>query len=195
MMEPGSPARSCPRWYWPASGTGPDHISDVGRSEFLALLVSFWPFFLPDAGLGAATYEQRVVAAVIAGEASNQGRAGMMAVAEVVHQRVVESGWTPLRVVTYGNGSGNHAFSVLNRTTPSALVGKWQKEPVYNTALELAQLLCEAPEKLAATTRSANFFTRLGEKPEWARGRKPVVVIKDHAFYRIPKTAGSRRAW
>src|SRR4029077_20305398 len=124
----------------------------------------------PGASLGAATYEQRVIAGVIAGEASNQGRAG----------------------VTHGNRRGTYAFSCLNRTTPPALVRKWHSDPSYETALKLAQLLCETPEKLPDTTRSANFFTQVGEKPEWARGRKPVVVIKDHAFYRIPANAGSR---
>jgi len=67
---------------------------------------------------------------------------------------------------------------------------KWQRDPGYPTALELAQLLCEAPEKLPETTRAANFFTRLGDKPEWARGRKPVAIIKGHAFYRLPAASG-----
>jgi spore germination cell wall hydrolase CwlJ-like protein len=164
-------------------------------SELYGLLDGLLLFFLPATSLVAATYEQRVVAAVIAGEASNQGRVGMVAVAEVIHQRVDESGWTPFRVVTHGNRRGTYAFSCLNRTTPPALVRKWHSDPSYETALKLAQLLCETPEKLPDTTRSANFFTRVGEKPEWARGRKPVVVIKDHAFYRIPADSGSRRAW
>jgi spore germination cell wall hydrolase CwlJ-like protein len=142
-----------------------------------------------------ATYEQRVIAAVIAGEAANQGRAGMVAVAEVIHQRVLESGWTPFRVVTHGNRRGIYAFSCLNKTTPPALVRKWHLEPAYAIALELAQLVMEDPDRLPDTTRSANFFTRRGENPEWARGRKPVVVIKNHEFYRIPANAGATRAW
>jgi len=154
-------------------------------SELLGLMDGLLVLFLPGAGLCAATYEQRVIAAVIAGEAANQGRAGMVAVAEVIRQRVNESGWTPFRVVTDGNRRGIHAFSCINRTTPPALVRKWQRDPGYETASQLAQLLCEAPEKLPDTTRSANYFSQLGEKPEWARGRSPVVVIKGHAFYRI----------
>jgi spore germination cell wall hydrolase CwlJ-like protein len=170
-------------------------ISGTATSKGLGLLEGVLLFLLPVAGPFAATYEQRVIAAVIAGEASNQGRAGMMAVAEVIHQRVTESGWTPFRVVTHSNRSGTHAFSVLNQTTVPALVRKWHLDPVYATALELAQLVCEAPEKLPDTTRSANFFTRLGEKPRWAVGKNPVVVIKQHAFYRIPAEPGARRAW
>lgn len=152
-------------------------------------------FSLPGAGLCATTYEQRVIAAIIAGEAANQGRAGMMAVAEVIHQRVDESGWTPFRVVTHGNPCGIRAFSVLNGTTAPALVRKWHLSPAYATALELAKLVCDAPEKLPDTTRSANFFTRLGERPWWAVGKNPVVVIKHHAFYRIPAEPGAKRAW
>lgn len=98
-------------------------------------------------------------------------------------------------MVTYGNGHGIYAFSCLNRTTPPALVQKWHLDPAYRTALELAQLVSETPEKLPDTTRSANFFTRVGEKPDWTRGRNPVVIIKQHAFYRIPAAAGTRRAW
>jgi spore germination cell wall hydrolase CwlJ-like protein len=157
----------------------------------IALLLSF----LPGASLYATAYEQKVIAAVIAGEASNQGRVGMVAVAEVICQRVLESGWTPYRVVIHGNRRGIHAFSCLNGTTPQALIKKWQRDPAYETALELAQLLSETPERLQNTTRSANFFAGLSAKPQWARGREPVVVIKDHAFYRIPAAAGTKRAW
>jgi spore germination cell wall hydrolase CwlJ-like protein len=152
-------------------------------------------FFLLGVSLRAVTYEHRVIAAVIAGEASNQGRAGMGAVAEVIHQRARESGWTPFRVVTHGNRRGLYAFSCLNGTTPPALVRKWHLDPAYATALELAQWICDAPERLPDTTSQANFFTRLGEQPKWARGRKPVVIIQRHAFYRIPAEPGSRRAW
>jgi spore germination cell wall hydrolase CwlJ-like protein len=151
--------------------------------------------FLAGSALGGVPYEQRVIAAVITAEASNQGREGLVAVAEVIRQRVKESGWTPLRVVSHGNQHGVHAFSVLNRTSMPALVRKWNRHPAYGTALELAQLLCEAPGQLPDSTRSANFFTRVGEKPEWARGRKPVIVINDHAFYRIAANPGARRAW
>jgi spore germination cell wall hydrolase CwlJ-like protein len=164
-------------------------------SEWVGLLDGLLLFSLPGAGLCAAPYEQCVIAAVITGEAANQGRVGMVAVAEVIHQRVGESGWTPIRVVTVGNRRGTHAFSCLNRTTPLGLVRKWHRDPAYETALELARLLCKAPQKLPDTTRSANFFSRLGEKPAWARGISPVIVIKDHAFYRIPAGSGSRQDW
>lgn len=159
----------------------------------MKLGMSLW--FLLAGSLFGSTYEQRVTAAVLMGEAWGEGRVGMLAVGEVISQRVRESGWRPLRVVTHGNKHGKHAFSCLNGTTPEALVKKFHREPAYQTALEVAQLVCEAPDRLSAVTRSSNFFTRVGEKPSWARGRKPVVIIRNHAFYRIPATGGSARAW
>jgi len=34
-------------------------------------------------------------------------------------------------------------------------------------------------------TKSSTHFTRADEKPAWAKGKKPVAIIGDHAFYRI----------
>lgn len=195
VMESKDPRRVCSRCRFRWSRTRHKRISGATLSELLGLLDGLLLFSLPEARVFAATYEQRVIAAVIAGEAANQGRVGMVAVAEVIHQRVGESGWTPIRVVTRGNQHGLHAFSCLNRTTPPALVKKWHHDPAYETALVLAQLLCEAPERLPYTTRSANSFFRLGGNPAWARGLSPVVVIKDHAFYNIRPGSGSRRGW
>ena len=117
----------CPRCLFGWLGTRHNRVSGAPLSELVGLVESLVLLFLTGASLCAATYEQRVIAAVIAGEASNQGRAGMVAVAEVICQRVNESGWTPFRVVTHGNRRGIHAFSCLNRTTPTALVRKWSK--------------------------------------------------------------------
>jgi len=181
------------RFHYP--GTRHNRAPGITANGLLALVSGLSLCFFGRGSLCAATYEQRIIAAVIASEASNQGRAGMLAVTEVIHQRVQESGWTPFRVVTYGKGRGIYSFSALNKTTPPKLVKKWRRDPAYETALQLAQLVCEAPEKMPDTTRSANFFKRLGEKAEWARGRKPVVVIKDHEFYRINADSSSKRAW
>jgi spore germination cell wall hydrolase CwlJ-like protein len=161
----------------------------------LSFLCGLLAFHSPGVALTAASYDQRVIAAVIAGEASDQGHAGMAAVAQVIRQRVLESGWTPLEVVTHGNGRGRHAFSCLNGLTLPGLVKKWHLDSGYPTALELARLVCDAPEQLPNTTRRANFFTRRGEQPAWARGREPVVIIKDRAFYQIPAEPGAKRAW
>ena len=132
----------------------------------------------------AQTYEHRVVAAVLMGEAWNQGREGMLAVGEVIHQRAVEKGRTPQQIVTARHGA-RHAFSCLNRTTPDRLIEKFKYEPVYDMALQVAVLVCDHPERLSGRTQGATHYTRVEETPRWARGKKPIVIVGRHAFYRI----------
>jgi hypothetical protein len=54
-------------------------------------------------GLGVAAHgqahEEHALAAAVKGEAWSEGVRGMTAVAEVIHQRAVEKGWTPLQAV------------------------------------------------------------------------------------------------
>ena len=135
------------------------------------------------------SYEAKVIAAVLVGEAGNQGTAGLSAVAEVIRQRCVEMRKTPLQVVLASNRAGCHAFSCLNRTSPARLILKHQKrEPKeFQIALNLADRLLRAPHTLPYATKQATHFTRKEEKPWWAKGHRPVVIIKDHAFYRLPK--------
>ncbi len=41
------------------------------------------------------------------------------------------------------------------------------------------------PHKLKNLTRGANHFTKKQETPYWAINQTPVVVIGNHAFYRL----------
>ncbi len=137
------------------------------------------------AGAQAQTWAEKVVAAVLVGEAGNQGCVGMQAVAEVVRERSQQLGKTPIAVVQVGNGS-HCAFSCLNGTTSAALVRKHAAKPEYAVALQLARQLSRQPDSLGNRTRRATHFTRKEERPWWARGYRPVAVIGDHAFYRLP---------
>ncbi len=129
-------------------------------------------------------YQQRAVAAVLMGEARSEGVRGMTAVAEVIHQRAVEKGRTPLQVVSARRGR-IHAFSCVNGTTLDRLIRRFSRQPVYQEALQLAQEVCEDPERLPGITMGANHFTRATERPYWAKGSQPVAVIGQHAFYRL----------
>ena len=132
----------------------------------------------------AQTYEQKVVAAVLMGEAWDQGSKGMSAVAEVIHQRCVETGQTPLQVVTQGKFK-HRAFSCMNGRTPTGMVQRFNREADFSrVALPLA--MRQWPANFVGATRLATHFTRKEEKPWWAKGYKPVVIIGDHAFYRLP---------
>lgn len=132
----------------------------------------------------AQTYQEKVVAAVLMGEAWGEGERGMTAVAEVIHQRSKDQGKTPLQVVTH-RVKRIHAFSCLNGTTPDKLVKKFNREPAYQTALKVARTACLTPEQLPGISRRATHFTRTKERPWWAKNQKPVVVIGNHSFYRM----------
>lgn len=127
-------------------------------------------------------YAQKVVAAVLVGEAGGEGTRGMAAVAEVIRQRGYLLHKTPLQVVQV-----RHAFSCLNKTSANNLVLRHRAAPCYQPALRLSSLLFSAPDQLPHRTFDATHFTRKEEKPWWARGHKPVVIIGSHAFYRLPK--------
>lgn len=145
--------------------------------QFLLLLV-----MVP--ALYAQPYQEKIVAAVLAAEASSEGVRGMTAVAEVVRQRAKEKGKTPFQVVTSGN-QRRRAFSCLNGKTPDALHKHWSRDENYEAALKIAAVLVRQPERLGTLTNRATHYTLKREKPYWAKGRKPVAVIGQHAFYRL----------
>lgn len=142
-----------------------------------ALILSF---LLPVAAL-SQTYQHKVVAAVILGEAACQGSDGMLAVGEVISQRAKLSGRTPLQVVCK-----RKAFSCLNGRTPDQLVRKQSQQREFAEALRVARLVVDAPQRLPGIAKGATHFTRADERPSWARGVRPVLVLKDHAFYKLP---------
>lgn len=147
---------------------------------FAALVVGKTILLLLASAACGQTYEERVVAAVLMGEAWNQGAHGMTAVGEVISQRVKLLGKTPAQVVT-----ARRQFSCLDYSTPAKLVARFHREPDFKTALRIAQQVCRTPESLPGITARATNYTRREERPVWARGKKPVVVIGDHAFYRL----------
>ena len=119
-------------------------------------------------------------------EAWSEGVRGMTAVAEVIQQRSLEKGRTPLQTVAARKGR-IHAFSCLNGTTLDALIGKFGAERDYHQALALAARVRQGAGALPGIARSANHFTRTDERPVWARGILPVAIIGNHAFYRIKR--------
>jgi spore germination cell wall hydrolase CwlJ-like protein len=118
------------------------------------------------------------------GEAWSEGVLGMTAVAEVIHQRSMDKSKAPLEIISANRGQ-IHAFSCLNGTTLNRLIQKFSREPAYQQALQIAQTMCQTPDRLPGLTNFANHFTRTTERPYWARGKRPVAVIGRHAFYRL----------
>lgn len=129
----------------------------------------------------AATYGQKAVAAVLLGEARGEGRVGMTAVAEVIRTRADARGVTGLAVI-----SRPRHFSCLNGTTINGLIRKFEgRHPQWDTALRISRLMYNNPELLPGYAKGANHFTKKQERPYWARGKLPVVIIGNHAFYRL----------
>jgi spore germination cell wall hydrolase CwlJ-like protein len=130
------------------------------------------------------SYQERAVAAVLMGEAWGEGKVGMLAVGEVVQERCVRLKKSPYQIVTTGR-NGVHAFSCLNGTQIDALIRKFADKPEYKTALDVAALICRAPEQLPGLTHGATHFAVATSKPSWAKGKTPVAIIGAHAFYRL----------
>jgi len=132
------------------------------------------------------TYQEKVVAAVLMAEAWCQGERGMTAVGEVIATRAHQRQITPLSVVTAKNRkSGVHAFSCLNGTTASRLIQRYERLDDFDLALAVARRVVRNPEGLPGLARGADHYTRKEEKPYWARGQRPVIILGDHAFYRL----------
>jgi len=129
----------------------------------------------------AATYGQQVVAAVLLAEARGEGVEGMAAVAEVMRRRADAQGTTLLGVARPG------AFSSLNGKTHEELLREFQRHRLFPQALEISRTAYNQPHKLRNITRGATHFTHKAERPHWAVGHAPVVVIGNHAFYRLER--------
>ncbi len=156
-----------------------------GANRVIHWVLASCLFGIPLAANGH-TYEEKAVAAVLMGEAWSEGTQGMLAVAEVIHQRSLDKKKTPLQVVT-ARGGRVHAFSCLNGTTLGALITRYSRKADYEKALEIAQAVCEEPDKLPGLTQAANHFTLATEQPYWAYGEQPVVIIGQHAFYKLKR--------
>jgi spore germination cell wall hydrolase CwlJ-like protein len=134
--------------------------------------------FLSASSALAAPWNEQVIAAVLLGEARGEGKTGMIAVGEVIHQRSVETGKVPVQVVASG-------FSSRIGKTNVEMVRQYSREAAWNTALEIAQTVCQQPEKLPGITKGANAFDHRKSNPPWKRKARLVAVVKNHAFYRI----------
>ena len=133
------------------------------------------------ARVDAATYGQEVVAAVLLAEARGEGEKGMTAVAEVIRRRADLKGVSMLSVIEPGT------FTSLNGTSRDALLKKFHKHSLFETAVRIARRAYNRPEDLDNITRGATHFAHKEVTPWWARGRNPVITIGNHAFYRLAR--------
>ena len=132
---------------------------------------------------GAATFDERLIAAVLMAEARGEGIVGMTAVGEVIANRARKRQLPPGQVV-----QEPYQFSPLNRTRPHELVSHYEKLPLYRDALRIANTVIQAPAELPGLTAGADHFEQARSPiPYWARGRKPVAVVGGHRFWLLSK--------
>jgi hypothetical protein len=128
---------------------------------------------------GAASFEERLIAAVLMAEARGDGVAGMTAVGEVIANRARKRQIPPGLVVQEGR-----QFSPLNRAKPHELIKRYEKMPLYREALRIATTVIENPAELPGLAAGADHFEHIrAPVPRWARGRRPVAVVGGQRFW------------
>jgi spore germination cell wall hydrolase CwlJ-like protein len=128
-----------------------------------------------------ASFDERLVAAVLTAEAGGEGVAGMMAVGEVIANRARDRRMVPGRVVLQA-----YQFSPLNGINPQQLILRYEKATPYPEALRIAKLVVHSPARLPGLTAGADHFESIRAPiPRWARGRTPVAVVGGHRFWRL----------
>jgi spore germination cell wall hydrolase CwlJ-like protein len=148
---------------------------------FGTLLVALLPMVARAAEM-KSTYGQRIVAAVLMGEARGEGEMGMTAVAEVIRNRANAARKSPLEIVLKRGG-----FSCLKDTTPEALHRKFHQMKTYPMALLIAKTCYNTPEQLPNVTKGATFFDSMKQnRPPWLDDVLLVTTIGNHRFY-VPK--------
>lgn len=137
-------------------------------------------FLLAVSAARAATWDEKVVAAVILGEARGEGRNGMVAVGEVIRQRCFERHQSPFQVVT-----GRNEFTSKNGQSAKQMVRRYSKEKGWAVALYVADMVCNAPQRLPGITRAANHFDNVDARPSWIGKAELRAIVGRHAFYRV----------
>lgn len=160
-------------------GLNSRNLPVVNRIQWWMMAVAM--LMTAPAATRAQSYEEKSVAAVLMAEAWNQGSDGMLGVGEVIATRARDNRQTPWGVI-----SADGAFSCLRRRSIDQWIRHFQGTKDWPAVVAIAQRVVQRPKSLPGLTRGANHFTRREEKPRWARGRRPVLVLRDHAFYKLP---------
>lgn len=142
----------------------------------LVVLLAWMPFCR---GSEPPTRQELVLASVLIGEAGGEGLVGMQAVADVIRNRATLAGTDAYRVT-----QRKAAFSVL-AGGEERLYRKSRHHPRFAQALDLARQLMRQPSALPAIVPGATHFTNKHERPYWARGKRPLYVIGEQAFWKL----------
>lgn len=123
-----------------------------------------------------------VLARTAWGEARGEGRTGMIAVINVITNRVQNKKWANDII---GVCQQALQFSCWNSTDPNRdkLLNVTITDPSFQIAMELAQTAIKG--ELSDITNGANHYHEQSIMPFWAKGHSPVATIGRHRFYKL----------
>ena len=132
--------------------------------------------------------EVDTLARTLWGEARGEGTAGMLAVANVILNRVKiaqEKGgmWWGNSIIQVCQKP--YQFSCWNRTDANfkKLLRVDQSDLYFASALRIARRAVYA--SIEDMTNGADHYHAVGAAPYWAKNEKPVTVIGNHIFYKL----------
>ncbi len=136
------------------------------------------------------SFNERVVALTILGEARGEGHQGMYAVACVIERRIKESSVNHTAAEVCLQPS---QFSIWNAgkgkvKKESQLDYLWEvKCDIVMYAKTLARHVCSKELTLRhSVVANANHYHRYDISPSWSRKAKPVAKVGDHYFFKLP---------
>jgi spore germination cell wall hydrolase CwlJ-like protein len=122
----------------------------------------------------AASTHEEIIACTILGEARGEGTKGMYAIGAVIKQRCIDRNMSPAKVCLQ-----KKQFSCNNKGVQYHLLSV----PQAKYALFLAKNILKLD--LNVTKKANHYHNNKIKKPYWAKGQNPVIIIKNHIFYRI----------
>lgn len=129
---------------------------------------------------GAELTQKDVVAMTILGEARGEGKIGMYAVASVINQRTINRNKSPKAVCLERKQFSCWNKGDVNRPKLARLL---KTHPLKNYAIYLAENINNINRSY--TKQADHYINRRIKKPSWLANRKPVVIIGNHAFYKL----------
>ena len=120
--------------------------------------------------------DRDLCAAVLIAEAGGEGKRGMQAVWEIVHQRTRTRSMGHAHVVFQ-----RWQFSCLNKRRPDDLIRQSRQHSLWRTAVAIASKL----PVTNLTAKAAHYHATSIKRPYWAKGRKATAKIGRHVFYKL----------
>ena len=156
----------------------------------LYAILSFAAYSVAAEDLPELTHGQKIIAHTILGEARGEGEAGMYAVAAIIKQRTINRKMTPSKVCLQSRlvkGKRVYQFSFWNKDDANRnTVRRLMMDPNPIDKVVYAKRLAIHFDSVNCNyTRGADHYCTLETNPYWAKNKAPVLIIKNHKFYKL----------